>query len=38
MTAIAEPITPIDPDRSRALLRRQAASVTVVTAAGDPLR
>lgn len=27
---------PIDPDNFRALLRRQAASVAVVTAAGDP--
>lgn len=43
MTAIAEtlapiapPTAPIDPDAFRALLRRQAASVTVVTAAGDP--
>lgn len=36
MTVIAEPVAPIDPDTFRALLRRQAASVTVITAAGDP--
>jgi flavin reductase (DIM6/NTAB) family NADH-FMN oxidoreductase RutF len=36
MTAIAEPLASIDPDTFRALLRRQAASVAVVTAAGDP--
>lgn len=31
-----EPLAPVDQDTFRALLRRQAASVTVVTAAGDP--
>jgi flavin reductase (DIM6/NTAB) family NADH-FMN oxidoreductase RutF len=36
MTVIAEPVTPVDPDTFRALLRRQAASVAVVTAAGEP--
>lgn len=36
MTVSAEPVTPVDPDTFRALLRRQAASVAVVTAAGDP--
>ncbi|MFG3556874.1 flavin reductase family protein [Micromonospora sp. NPDC047557] len=36
MTVTAEPVAPIDPDTFRALLRRQAASVTVITAAGDP--
>ncbi|MEU5529456.1 flavin reductase family protein [Micromonospora chersina] len=36
MTVIDEPLAPVDPDRFRALLRRQAASVAVVTAAGDP--
>ena len=36
MTVIAEPLAPIDPDTFRSLLRRQAASVAVVTAAGDP--
>ncbi|MEV4825168.1 flavin reductase family protein [Micromonospora sp. NPDC049275] len=36
MTVTAEPATTIDPDTFRALLRRQAASVTVITAAGDP--
>jgi flavin reductase (DIM6/NTAB) family NADH-FMN oxidoreductase RutF len=36
MTVIAEPLAPIDPDSLRALLRRQAASVAVVTAAGEP--
>lgn len=29
-------LTPVDADQFRALLRRQAAAVTVVTAAGDP--
>ncbi|MGC4878628.1 flavin reductase family protein [Micromonospora sp. DT43] len=36
MTVTAEPATTIDPDTFRTLLRRQAASVTVITAAGDP--
>ncbi|MEU5783435.1 flavin reductase family protein [Micromonospora lupini] len=36
MTVTAEPVAPIDSDTFRALLRRQAASVTVITAAGDP--
>ncbi|WP_405433495.1 flavin reductase family protein [Micromonospora sp. NBC_00617] len=36
MTVTAEPVAPIDPDTFRAVLRRQAASVTVITAAGDP--
>lgn len=36
MTVIAEPLAPVDPDAFRALLRRQAATVAVVTAAGDP--
>ncbi|NUT37594.1 MAG: flavin reductase family protein [Hamadaea sp.] len=36
MTVTAEPFTPLDPDTFRSLLRRQAASVAVVTAAGDP--
>ncbi|MCW3820081.1 flavin reductase family protein [Micromonospora sp. DR5-3] len=36
MSVIDEPLAPVDPDTFRALLRRQAASVAVVTAAGDP--
>lgn len=36
MTVAVEPHAPVDPDTFRALLRRQAASVAVVTAAGDP--
>ncbi|NJP35111.1 flavin reductase family protein [Micromonospora thermarum] len=36
MTVTAEPSAPVDPDTFRALLRRHAASVAVVTAAGDP--
>jgi len=36
MTVTAEPAAPVDPDTFRALLRRQAASVAVVTAPGDP--
>ncbi|MEV4410972.1 flavin reductase family protein [Catellatospora sp. NPDC049609] len=36
MTVIARPPTPIDSDAFRSLLRRQAATVTVITAAGDP--
>ncbi|MBY8870278.1 flavin reductase family protein [Micromonospora sp. PLK6-60] len=36
MTVIDESPTRVDPDLFRALLRRQAASVAVVTAAGDP--
>lgn len=36
MTVIAAPSAPIDPGTFRALLRRQAAAVTVITAAGDP--
>ncbi|MGN9907436.1 flavin reductase family protein [Phytohabitans sp. LJ34] len=36
MTVAAEPLAPVDPDAFRALLRRQAASVAVVTAAGVP--
>ncbi|MFG1658306.1 flavin reductase family protein [Micromonospora chersina] len=36
MTVIDEPLAPVDPETFRALLRRQAASVAVVTAAGDP--
>lgn len=36
MTVIDEPLAPVAPDTFRALLRRQAASVAVVTAAGDP--
>jgi flavin reductase (DIM6/NTAB) family NADH-FMN oxidoreductase RutF len=36
MTVITEPLAPVEPDAFRALLRRQAASVAVVTAAGDP--
>lgn len=36
MTVIAEPSAPVDADTFRALLRRQAASVAVVTAPGEP--
>ncbi|MFJ8580087.1 flavin reductase family protein [Micromonospora sp. NPDC093277] len=36
MSVIAQSTAPVDPDAFRALLRRQAASVAVVTAAGDP--
>lgn len=36
MTVIAEPFAPVDPDTFRALLRRHAASVAVVTAPGEP--
>jgi flavin reductase (DIM6/NTAB) family NADH-FMN oxidoreductase RutF len=36
MTVVAEPVAPIDPDAFRVLLRRQAATVAVVTAAGLP--
>jgi flavin reductase (DIM6/NTAB) family NADH-FMN oxidoreductase RutF len=36
MPVAAEPQAPVDPDTFRALLRRQAASVAVVTAAGVP--
>ncbi|MFG1775666.1 flavin reductase family protein [Micromonospora sp. NPDC049048] len=36
MTVTAEPAQPVDPDTFRALLRRQAASVAVVTAPGTP--
>ncbi|MEO3781291.1 flavin reductase family protein [Micromonospora sp. B11E3] len=36
MTMAAEPLAPVDPDTFRTLLRRQAASVAVVTVAGDP--
>ncbi|MFC0531515.1 flavin reductase family protein [Phytohabitans kaempferiae] len=36
MTVIAGPHAPVDPDAFRALLRRQATTVTVVTAAGQP--
>ncbi len=36
MTVTARPPAPLDPDTFRALLRRQAASVAVVTVAGDP--
>lgn len=36
MTIAAEPFAPVDPHTFRALLRRQAASVAVVTAAGEP--
>jgi flavin reductase (DIM6/NTAB) family NADH-FMN oxidoreductase RutF len=36
LTVIAEPLAPIASDTFRALLRRQAASVAVVTVAGDP--
>ncbi|BCJ57483.1 flavin reductase family protein [Micromonospora endophytica] len=32
----AQPVEPVDPDTFRSLLRRQAASVAVVTAAGSP--
>jgi len=36
MTATAEPATPVPPDALRTLLRRQAATGAVVTAAGEP--
>jgi flavin reductase (DIM6/NTAB) family NADH-FMN oxidoreductase RutF len=36
MTAVLEPVTPVDPDAFRALLRRQASAVAVVTAPGEP--
>ncbi|MEV4756948.1 flavin reductase family protein [Micromonospora sp. NPDC049559] len=36
MTVTADPVAPVDPDAFRALLRRQAATVAVVTAAGEP--
>jgi flavin reductase (DIM6/NTAB) family NADH-FMN oxidoreductase RutF len=36
MTVAAKPLSPVDPDRFRVLLRRQAASVAVVTAEGVP--
>lgn len=36
MTVTAGSLAPVDPDTFRALLRRQAAAVTVVTAAGEP--
>ncbi|GGM18239.1 MULTISPECIES: flavin reductase family protein [Micromonospora] len=36
MTAPAEPIEPVGPETFRSLLRQQAASVAVVTAAGAP--
>jgi flavin reductase (DIM6/NTAB) family NADH-FMN oxidoreductase RutF len=36
MTVTADPLAPVEPAAFRALLRRQAASVAVVTAAGDP--
>jgi flavin reductase (DIM6/NTAB) family NADH-FMN oxidoreductase RutF len=36
MTVIDKPPTPVEPAVFRALLRRQAASVAVITAAGQP--
>ncbi|MDG4840184.1 flavin reductase family protein [Micromonospora sp. WMMD967] len=36
MTVTAEPVTPVDPHMFRALLRRHAAAVAVITAAGEP--
>ncbi|WP_433318404.1 flavin reductase family protein [Micromonospora sp. CA-269861] len=36
MTVIDKPPTPVEPTMFRALLRRQAASVAVITAAGEP--
>jgi flavin reductase (DIM6/NTAB) family NADH-FMN oxidoreductase RutF len=36
MTVIDRPTAPVEPDMFRALLRRQAAAVAVITAAGDP--
>ncbi|MGC5054335.1 flavin reductase family protein [Micromonospora sp. DT48] len=36
MAVIVERDVPVDPETFRSLLRRQAASVTVITVAGDP--
>lgn len=36
MSVITEPPAPVSPSRLRTLMRRHAASVVVVTAAGDP--